>query len=130
MTYIKSYKELIIWQKSILLVKEVYILTGKFPSSELYGLISQMRRAAVSIPSNIAEGYGRKSPKEYAQFYSIAYGSALELETQSIIAKELNFLPFKYFVIVDKLLEEVLKMLNSMKSNMTKLNANSLITRR
>lgn len=66
--YIKSYKELIVWQKSIQLVKEVFILTNKFPKSELYGLISQMRRAAIAIPSNIAEEYGRRSTKEYAQF--------------------------------------------------------------
>lgn len=107
MTYIKSYKELIVWQKSIQLVKEVFILTDKFPKSELYGLISQMRRAVIAIPSNIAEGYGRKSAKEYAQFYAIAYGN-------------------EDFSKVDSLLEEVLRMLNSMTSktrSSTKLNA-------
>jgi four helix bundle protein len=78
---IRSYKELIVWQKSIALVKEIYLLTEKLPQSELYGLISQMRRAAISIASNIAEGYGRNSTKEYTQFYSISYGSLLELET-------------------------------------------------
>lgn len=90
MTYLKSYKELIVWQRSIELVEEIFILTGNFPKSELYGIVSQIRRAAISIPSNIAEGYGRKSTKEYSQFYSIAYGSALELETQLIIAKKLK----------------------------------------
>lgn len=123
MTYIKSYKELIVWQKAIKLVKEVFILTDKFPKSELYGLISQMRRAAVAIPSNIAEGYGRKSSKEYAQFYSIAYGSALELETQIIISKELGFTSIENFDKVDSLLEEVCRMLNSMISTMKQLNA-------
>ena len=123
MTYIKSYKELIVWQKSIKLVKEIFILTNKFPKSELYGLISQMRRAAVAIPSNIAEGYGRKSSKEYAQFYSIAYGSALELETQIIISKELSFTLPENFGKVDALLEEVSRMLNSMISQMRQLNA-------
>ena len=122
MTYLKSYKELIVWQKSVQLVKEVFLLTNKFPKSELYGLISQMRRAAISIPSNIAEGYGRKSSKEYAQFYSIAYGSGLELETQIIIARELGFANNEDFGKVELLLEEVLKMLNSMISKM-KLNA-------
>jgi len=123
MTYIKSYKELIVWQKSIKLVKEIFILTNKFPKSELYGLVSQMRRAAVAIPSNIAEGYGRKSSKEYAQFYSISYGSALELETQIIISKELSFTPLENFGKVDMLLEEVSRMLNSMISQMRQLNA-------
>lgn len=123
MAYIKSYKELIVWQKSIKLVKEIFILTDKFPKSELYGLISQMRRAAVSIPSNIAEGYGRKSSKEYTQFYSISYGSALELETQIIISKELSFTPAENFGKVDILLEEVSRMLNSMRSQMRQLNA-------
>jgi four helix bundle protein len=121
--YIKSYKELIVWQKSIQLVKEIFILTEKFPKSELYGLISQMRRAAISIPSNIAEGYGRKSSKEYAQFYSIAYGSALELETQLIIAKELKFAENQGFDKAEQLLEEVSRMLNSMTTKMKKLNA-------
>lgn len=123
MTYIKSYKELIVWQKSIRLVKEVFILTDNFPKSELYGLTSQMRRAAISIPSNIAEGYGRKSPKEYAQFYSISYGSVLELETQLIIAQELQFTDPKKFDTVEALLEEVARMLNSMTIKMKQLNA-------
>lgn len=123
MSYLKSYKELIVWQKSIKLVKEVFLLTDKFPKSETYGLISQMRRAAVSIPSNIAEGYGRKSPKEYAQFYSIAYGSTLELETQLIISKELSFIKPEDFRKVNSLLEEVAKMLNSLTSKMRKLNS-------
>jgi four helix bundle protein len=123
MTYIKSYKELIVWQKSIKLVKEIFILTNKFPKSELYGLVSQMRRVVVAIPSNIAEGYGRKSSKEYAQFYSISYGSALELETQIIISKELSFTPLENFGKVDMLLEEVSRMLNSMIAQMRQLNA-------
>lgn len=123
MAYIKSYKELIVWQKSIQLVKEVFILTDKFPKSELYGLVAQMRRAAIAIPSNIAEGYGRKSPKEYVQFYSIAYGSALELETQIIIAKDLKFANDENFNKAEDLLEEVSRMLNSMTSKMKKLNA-------
>lgn len=123
MTYIKSYKELIVWQKAIKLVKEIFILTDKFPKSELYGIISQMRRSAISIPSNIAEGYGRKSSKEYAQFYSIAYGSALELETQIIISKELTFTMVENFGKVDLLLDEVCRMLNSMISQMKQLNA-------
>ena len=116
--YIKSYKELIVWQKSIQLVKEIFILTEKLPKSEIYGLVSQMRRAAVSIPSNIAEGYGRRSAKEYAQFYSISYGSALELETQLIVCSELKFIQIEQLTKTQSLLEEVLKMLNSMLGKM------------
>ena len=114
MAYLKSYKELIVWQKSMDLVNEIYLLTSKFPKEEIYGIISQMRRAAVSIPSLVAEGYGRKSKNEYRQFYSIAYGSALELETQTLIAKSLKFARTEDFLKVDSLLDEVLRMLNSM----------------
>jgi four helix bundle protein len=116
--YLKSYKELIVWQKAVQLVKEVFILTDKFPKSEIYGIISQMRRAAVAIPSNIAEGYGRRSAKEYAQFYAIAYGSALELETQLIISKDLKLTIIHHFLVAEELLEEILKMLNSMLGKM------------
>ena len=121
MTYIKSYKELIVWQKSRELVKEVFVLTSKFHKSETYGIISQMRRAAVAIPSNIAEGYGRKSIKSYTQFYAIAYGSALELETQLILSKDLNLAKLEDFKKADELLTEVCKMLNSMITKMKKL---------
>ena len=124
MSYIVSYKDLIVWQKSFELVKEVYILTAKFPNSELYGIVSQMRRCAVSIPSNIAEGYGRKSTKSYIQFYAIAYGSALELETQVLISKELKFVNLDQFEKVDNLLLEVCKMLNAMITKMKKLETN------
>lgn len=117
MSYLKSYKELIVWQKSKDLVKEIFLLTNKFPKSEIYGITSQMRRSAVSIPSNIAEGYGRRSSKAYGQFYSIAYGSALELETQVIISKELKLTGLMEFTKVEQLLEEVCKMLNAMTSN-------------
>lgn len=121
--YIKSYKQLIVWQKSILLVQEVYLLTDNFPKTEIYGIISQIRRAAVSIPSNIAEGYGRKSSKEYLQSCSISYGSACELETQIIISKKLKLTSLDKFTKVDLYLEEVLKMLNSMIGKMKENNS-------
>ncbi len=111
---LKSYKDLISWQKSILLVEEIYLLTSKFPAEERFGIISQLRRAAISISSNIAEGYGRKSVKEYLQFYSISYGSALEIETQLIIAKKLRLAAIENFVKSEQLLEEVSKMLYTM----------------
>ncbi|MBI2676723.1 MAG: four helix bundle protein [Candidatus Yanofskybacteria bacterium] len=106
----KSFKELIVWQKGIELVKEIYKNTAKFPFNEIYGLSSQMRRAAVSIPSNIAEGQQRKNLKEYLQFLRISYSSAAELETQLIISKDLY--PKIDFEQSSSLLEEVQKMLN------------------
>ena len=89
---IKNFEDLRIWQKGIEVVKDVYILTKKFPKEELYGLTSQMRRSAVSIPSNIAEGFRRYHNKEYKQFLYIALGSCAELETQIIIANELDYI--------------------------------------
>jgi four helix bundle protein len=107
----KSYKNLKVWQKSIELVRLIYKITNRFPRSEVFSLVSQIRRAAISIPSNIAEGYGRKSHKEYLQYYSIAYGSALETETQLIISKDLGFITEKEFDTVSCLLTEIIKML-------------------
>ncbi len=108
--YLESYKGLIVWQKSIELVKSIYDLTIYFPKDEIYGLASQMKRAAVSIPSNIAEGYSRKNIKEYLYFLRVAYGSSRELETQLIIAGHL-YKSIDYHS-TELLLEEILKMLN------------------
>ena len=108
----KSFKDLIVWQKSYELVLEFYKMTGSFPKSEIYGLSQQMRRAAVSIPSNIAEGYGRKHKTEYNQFLYIAYGSLLELETQFLLAMDLNYISKNQ--TIEKLLKEVGSMLYRM----------------
>jgi four helix bundle protein len=89
---IKSYKDLDVWKKSIQLVKDVYNITDSFPEKERFGLISQIRRSAISIPSNIAEGKARQYKKEYIHFLYIALGSCSELETQLIISKELGFI--------------------------------------
>jgi four helix bundle protein len=89
---IKNFKDLKIWQKGVGLAKEVYLITDDFPSKETYGIVSQMRRAAVSVSSNIAEGFMRKHNKEYKQFLYIALGSLAELETQIILSEKLNFL--------------------------------------
>jgi len=89
---IRTYRDLELWQKSIQLVKEVYELTKKYPKQETYGLVSQMRRAAVSIPSNIAEGFRRFHNKEYKQFLYVSSGSCAELETQLTISKELAYI--------------------------------------
>lgn len=88
----KSYKDLIVWQKSMSLVNEIYLTTKSFPEEEKFSLVSQMRRSAISIPSNIAEGYGRGSKSEYARFVKIARGSMYELDTQMEIAKSQKFL--------------------------------------
>ena|SRR3989344_2029345 len=117
--YLKSHKDLIVWQKSILLVKNIYYLTSQFPKDEIYGLSSQMKRAAVSIPSNIAEGYSRKGTKEYSHFLRIAYGSSNELETQIIIAKDL-YKNLDYNT-TELLLEEILKMLNVITEKLEKI---------
>lgn len=85
---ISSFKDLIVWQKSYGLIKEVYLLSADLPDQERFGLLSQMRRAVISIPSNIAEGSERGSRKEYAHFLRIALGSSVELETQLLIAKD------------------------------------------
>jgi four helix bundle protein len=89
---LKNHKDLEVWKQSIDLVSTVYRVTKTFPHEELYGLANQMRRAAVSIPSNIAEGAARNSRKEFSQFLHIALGSLSEVETQSIIAKRLGYL--------------------------------------
>jgi four helix bundle protein len=111
---IHSYKDLVVWKKAMELVVRIYELTEKFPSSELYGLTSQMRRAAISIPSNIAEGRRRGSKKEFLRFLLNAYGSGAELETQLEIAKRLPKTKNLGYTKVCSLLEEIMKMLNRM----------------
>lgn len=92
MSEIKTYRNLIVLQKSMMLVTEIYGLTNAFPSYELYGLTNQLRRCAVSIPSNIAEGYGRNATGDYKRFLQIAVGSLFELQTQIEIAHNLKYL--------------------------------------
>ncbi|MCX6257107.1 MAG: four helix bundle protein [Bacteroidia bacterium] len=115
---VKSYKDLLIWQRSMDLVESIYQNTEEFPSKEIFGLISQMRRAAVSVPSNIAEGYGRQSTGSYSQFLLIARGSLFELETQIEICLRL-----KYFKKVEseKLLSEILEISKMISSLISKL---------
>ncbi len=90
---IKTFRDLIAWQKVMTLTKVIYTVTMKFPAIEQFGLTSQMRRAAISIPSNIAEGYGRGSQPDFARFLKIARGSLMELQTQVMLAEELGYLP-------------------------------------
>jgi len=111
---LKSYRELQVWQRSIELAAAVYRLAGSFPRDEVYGLSSQMKRAAVSAASNIAEGYGRLSAGEYRQFLGIARGSVLELQTQFEIARTLGMGDGKLLDEADALSEQVSKMLYAM----------------
>ena len=114
MKALHSYKGLFVWQRSIELVTAVYELTEKFPKEEIYGLTAQMRRAAVSISSNIAEGRSRGTKKEFAQFLRVAYGSGAELETQLEIAQRLGMADAVQREQVAALLLEAMKMLNAM----------------
>ena len=123
---IQSYKELTVWQRAKQLAIATYILTEEFPKEELYGLTSQMRRSAVSIPSNIAEGRMRGTKKDFLSFLRISYGSGAELETQVEIAKEIFKKQNFNFSETESLLLETMKMLGAMirkmNPNMTQAN--------
>ena len=118
----QGYKDLLVWQKSMQLVKEIYTLTKLLPKEELYALCNQMHRAAISIPSNIAEGHSRNSDKELIQFLYIARGSKAELETQLDIGVMLGYFSDSNITQAAKLCNEVGKMLNSF---IVKIKANS-----
>jgi four helix bundle protein len=110
----RSYRELIVWKKSKDLCLLVYKVTEDFPTTERYGLTSQIRRCSVSIPSNIAEGRYRSTKKEFCRFLYYAFGSGAELETQLYIAKELGYITLLRYTEVTDLLTEVMKMLNAL----------------
>ncbi len=109
-----NYKELKVWQKSRELVKFIYKLTQKFPKEEIYSLTSQIRRAAVSIPSNIAEGAGHFSNKEFSRFLVIAYSSSCELDTQLILSYDLEFINNDDLKNSASLIDEIQKMLSGL----------------
>ena len=111
---LKNYKELKVWEKSYQLCLEVYRITKGFPKNETYGLISQMRRAALSIPCNIAEGYGRKTTPEYLRGLYIAHGSICELETQVLLSGDLGYLTEKSLSKLQDDLGEVERMLKAL----------------
>ncbi|MFA6077776.1 MAG: four helix bundle protein [Candidatus Paceibacterota bacterium] len=117
----KTYKDLLVWSKAMDLAVKVYCLTENFPKEEIYGLTSQMRRAVVSIPSNIAEGKLRGGSKEFRHFLLIAFGSGGELETQVELAKKLPKTSNLDYSDVEQLLNEVMKMLNGLISSINKL---------
>ena len=110
----KSYRDLIVWQKSMVLVTMIYKLTVKLPDDEKFGLISQIKRSAISVPSNIAEGYGRNYRKDYSRFLQIARGSLNESQTQLEIAVNLSFIEAEDLKEIQELSIEVEKMLNSL----------------
>jgi four helix bundle protein len=111
----QNYKDLVVWQKGIELAKRIYGLTRMFPSEERFGLTSQMRRAAVSIPSNVAEGQARRTTPEFIQFISHAEGSAAELDTQIILAVELQFCLKADVLPIYELNDEIRRMLNALR---------------
>jgi four helix bundle protein len=111
---IESYRDLLVWQRSMAVVETVYRVTARFPQSEQFGLIAQMRRAAVSVPSNIAEGYGRRATGEYRHHLSMSRGSLLELETQLLISQRLKYLQSNDTEALLSELEQLGKMLRSL----------------
>lgn len=111
---INSYRNLIVWQKSVALVTDIYTLTKSFPQEEKFGIVSQLNRASVSIPSNIAEGWGRESSKNYLQFLRISRGSLMETETLLEISKNLNYINYSEFKVISDNIEEVSKILQGL----------------
>jgi four helix bundle protein len=111
---VRTHKDLDVWKKAVVFVTDIYKATNSFPSSELYGLTSQIRRAAVSVPSNISEGAARKSKTEFKQFLFIALSSAAELETQIIIAGNLQYLDINYVKTLTEELSSISKMIQGL----------------
>lgn len=109
-----SYKELIVWQKSIALVTQIYNLCSNYPQSEQFGLTSQLKRSSISIPSNIAEGFGRNSKNDFIRFLNIAVGSLFELQTQLEISKNLSFLTEDHHTEIIEKTIEIEKMLKAL----------------
>ena len=116
----RDYKDLVVWQKSMLLVKEVYILIKMLPNEELFALTDQIKRSAVSIPSNIAEGYGRNATKDYIRFLNIARGSKNELETQLEICVMLGYFSEEKSKSALVLCDEIGRMINALIKKLNK----------
>lgn len=117
-----NYKELKLWQKSVDLAVKIYEITRAFPKEEIYGLTSQIRRSAISVSSNIAEGAGRNSSKDFNNFLGIAYGSSSELETQLIIANKINFLDAPTLQLLQNEINEIQKMNGALKKSLLQTN--------
>jgi len=113
MNPVKTFEDLIIWQKSIVLTKQIYAITRKFPKEEIYGLSNQLRRASVSVASNIAEGYGRITRNDYKRFLSFSFGSTFEIQTQLIICIEIGIINNEDFNESMMLSKEISAMLHA-----------------
>lgn len=121
---LRNYKDLQVWQKAYQLCLEVYKATGEFPKHEVYGITAQLRRAAVSISSNISEGYGRKTTKEYIQFLYIGYGSLCELETQILLSADLGYIEAERLKKLQDQISEVERMLKALINSLEKKPSN------
>jgi four helix bundle protein len=117
---LKNYRELIVWQKSYQLCIEIYRITKDFPREEKFGLTSQIRRAVVSVPSNIAEGYGRKTTPEYIHALYVAYGSNCELETQILLSRDLGYIEVEDMRRLQENIGEVERMLKALIKSLEK----------
>jgi four helix bundle protein len=115
----QSYRDLNVWRQSVDLVEVVYRVTANFPKTEIYGLTSQIRRASVSVPSNIAEGQGRRSPKKFCQFLRHSRGSLMEVETQTILSMRLGFMSFEDGTSILNRASTIGKMLNGLIDSQT-----------
>lgn len=112
------FKELKVWQKAIELVTKTYLVTKEFPKEELFGLVSQIRRCVVSIPSNIAEGCGRKTSKDFSNFLGVALGSSFEFETQIIISKNIGYLNNEKFKLLGSEVQHIQNMIIKLQSSL------------
>lgn len=117
---IKTYRDLLVWQKAMKLVTDIYLITQKFPQTEAYGLTIQIRRSAVSIPSNIAEGTARNSRKDYLRFLHVALGSLFEMPTQLEISENIGFQKANQFELINEAGREIERMLSSLIRNLKK----------
>jgi four helix bundle protein len=120
MMAVKDYRDLIVWQKAMDLVETIYRTTAAFPREEIYGLTSQIRRAAISIPSNIAEGNGRNTTRDYIHFLGMAYGSVKEVETQVLIAERLRYIDSNHSNALVKVTTEIARLLSGLTNSLKK----------
>lgn len=120
MTYIYSFEKLTVWQNSRKLTKEIYTLTSGFPTEERYGLVSQMRRAMISVSSNIAEGSSRKTEKDQAYFYTTAYSSLIELLNQIILSLDLEYIDKEHYNDLRKSIELISNQINALRNSLNK----------